>query len=461
MRSSRANTRTSLLLLAEAAVVFGAIIGAVYLRLGAEDSHNELMMRQGFLKAALATLFCLAAFYLFDLYDFIVMHDRRELVLRLIQALGLAWVALALAFYAFPQLMLGRGISLIALPLALGLMVSWRISIHWLLGHPDFGEKILIVGSGSFAVEVAREMLERPDAGYRIAGFVGTDPELLGKSLINPRVIGLTSDLDEVVRREGIDRIVVAMGERRGQLPTNELLQLSLAGTVNIEEGASFYERITGRVSLNLIRPSWLIFSSRGRQTRISGIARNIVHRLVALVGGLLSLPVAIGTAILIKLDSRGPVLYKQERVGKNGCSFTVMKFRSMRTDAEKAGPVWASLDDDRTTRIGRVIRKLRVDEIPQFWNILRGEMDFVGPRPERPHFVSQLAEEIPYYEQRHLIAPGLTGWAQIKYPYGASIEDARQKLQYDLYYIKNQSLMLDAIILFETIKIILFGRGR
>jgi sugar transferase (PEP-CTERM system associated) len=448
-------------LLAEAAVVFGAIVGAVYLRLGVEDSYVELGLRQGFLKAALATVFCLAAFYLFDLYDFVVMHDRRELVLRLIQALGLAWVALALAFYAFPLLMLGRGISLIALPLALGLMVGWRISIHWLLGHPDFGEKILIVGSGTLAIEIAREMLERPDAGYRIAGFVGNDPELLGKSLINPRVIGLTSELDHVVRREGIDRIIVAMGERRGQLPTSELLHLSLAGTVNIEEGASFYERVTGRVSLNMIRPSWLIFSGRGRQTRISGIARNVVHRLVAVIGGLLSLPIAIVTAILIKLDSRGPIFYKQERVGKNGSVITVLKFRSMRTDAEKAGPVWASADDDRTTRVGRVIRKLRIDEIPQFWNIVRGEMDFVGPRPERPHFVSQLAEEIPYYEQRHLIAPGLTGWAQIKYPYGASIEDARQKLQYDLYYIKNQSLMLDAIILFETIKIILFGRGR
>jgi sugar transferase (PEP-CTERM system associated) len=433
----------------------------VYLRLGVADAHDELMLRQGFLKSGLATIFCLAAFYLFDLYDFVVMHDRRELVLRLVQALGLAWIALAFAFYAFPQLMLGRGISLIALGLALTLMVGWRVSIHWLLGHPDFGEKILIVGSGSLAVEVAREMLNRPDAGYRIAGFVGTDPELLGKSLINPRVIGLTSELDAVVRRENIDRIVVAMGERRGQLPTNELLQLSLAGTVNIEEGASFYERVTGRVSLSMIRPSWLIFSSRGRQARISGIARNIVHRIVALVGGILSLPIALVSAILIKLESQGGVFYKQERVGKNGNTFMVLKFRSMRADAEKAGPVWASKDDDRTTRVGRVIRKLRIDEIPQFWNIFRGEMDFVGPRPERPHFVSQLAEEIPYYDQRHLIAPGLTGWAQIKYPYGASIEDARQKLQYDLYYIKNQSLTLDAIILFETIKIILFGRGR
>jgi len=461
LRASRANTRTTLLLLAEAMVIFGAIVGAVYLRLGVEDAHYELLLRQGFLKASLATVFCLAAFYLFDLYDFIVMHDRRELVLRLVQALGLAWIALALAFYAFPQLMLGRGISLLALPLALALMVGWRVSIHWLLGHPDFGEKILIVGSGSLAVEVAREMLDRPDAGYRIAGFVGTDAQLLGKSLINPRVIGLTSELEEVVRRENIDRIVVAMGERRGQLPTNELLQLSLTGKVNIEEGASFYERVTGRVSLNMIRPSWLIFSSRGRQARISGITRNVVHRIVAMIGGVLSIPFAIVTAILIKLESPGPILYKQERVGKNGQPFTLMKFRSMRNDAEKAGPVWASKDDDRTTRIGKIIRKVRIDEIPQFWNIFRGEMDFVGPRPERQHFVSQLAQEIPYYEQRHLIAPGLTGWAQIKYPYGASIEDARQKLQYDLYYIKNQSLVLDAIILFETIKIILFGRGR
>jgi sugar transferase (PEP-CTERM system associated) len=334
------------------------------------------------------------------------------------------------------------------------------VTIHWFLGHPGIGEKILIVGSGQQAVDVARELLNRPDAGFRIVGFVGTDSELLGKSLINPRVIGLTEQLGTIVKREGIDRIVVAMGERRGQLPTDRLLQLSLTGEVSIEEGASFYERVTGRVSLNMIRPSWLIFGGRGRQARLTTIARNVVHWLVALLGLLLCLPVILVTAILVKLDSRGPVFYKQERVGKNGRTFVLVKFRSMKVDAEKSGPVWASKGDDRTTRVGRIIRKVRIDEIPQFWNILRGEMSFVGPRPERPHFVAQLAEEIPYYEQRHLIAPGLTGWAQIKYPYGASIEDARQKLQYDLFYIKNYSLLLDAVIMFETIKIILFGRG-
>jgi len=328
------------------------------------------------------------------------------------------------------------------------------------LGHPSFGERILIVGSGNLAVEVARQVLNRPDAGYRIIGFVGTDSELLGKSLINPRVIGLTDDLERIVKMEGIDRIIVAMGERRGQLPTDRLLKLSLGGDVSIEEGATFYERVTGRVSLEMIRPSWLIFTGRGRQARLASVTRDAVHRFVALIAVLLSLPIALLAAILIKLDSRGPVFYKQERVGKHGRPFILTKFRSMRVDAETDGPVWASKRDERTTRVGRIIRKIRIDEIPQFWNILRGEMSFVGPRPERPHFVAQLAREIPYYEQRHLIAPGLTGWAQIKYPYGASIEDSRQKLQYDLFYIKNHSLFLDAIIMFETIKIILFGRG-
>jgi len=449
-----------LLIVAEALLIFGAVVTAAHIRLGADEAYRELVLESGFYKAALAALFCLGAFYLYDLYDFIVMHDRRELVLRLIQALGLAWIALALLFYALPQTMLGRGITLIALPLALPLMVSWRVSIHWLLGHPSVGERLLIVGSGDAAVEIAREVLERRDAGFRVAGFIDNKPELVGQSIINPRVIGLMDDMEQIVKREGIDRIIVALGERRGAFPTQQLLDLSLGGSVAIEEGASFYERVSGRVHLNMMRPSWLIFSGRGRQARLSALARALMHRSVAFVGGLVSLPIALLTALLIKLESPGPALYKQERVGKNGRTFTIMKFRSMRSDAEKDGPVWAQDGDARVTRVGRVIRKIRVDEIPQFWNILKGEMNFVGPRPERPHFVRQLAEEIPFYEQRHLLSPGLTGWAQIKYPYGSSIEDARQKLQYDLYYVKNQSLVLDAVIMFETVKTILFGRG-
>lgn len=441
-------------------MLYGSAILAVYLRLGAEEAQRQLIEKNGFYKSALATVFCLASFYLHDLYDFLVMHNRRELVLRLVQALGLAWVAMALLFYVVPQLMIGRGVSLISVPLMLVLMVVWRISIHWLMGHPQIGERVLIVGAEQMAIETARAALEQRDAGVRIVGFTSNDPSKMGKSLVNPRVIGLSSDIAEIVKRENVDRIVVSMGERRGQFPSEELLQLSLGGRVHIEECPSFYERLTGRVNLDMLRPSWLIFSGRGKQTRFSAVVRIVLHRLVALVGLIFSLPVMLVTIVFIKLESKGPVFYKQERVGKGGQTFMVLKFRSMRTDAEKDGPRWATTDDERITQVGRFIRKVRIDELPQFWNILRGDMNFVGPRPERPHFVSQLAKEIPYYEQRHLIAPGLTGWAQIKYPYGASIEDARRKLEFDLYYIKNQSLLMDAMILFETVKTVLLSRG-
>lgn len=461
MSRPRLQVRTLLLIVAEAALIFAAVVTAAYLRLGAEEAFRQLNGHHGFWKAGVTTALCISAFYLYDLYEFTAMHDRRELILRLLQSLGLAWIALAVFSYLVPQLMIGRGVSSIALLLALLFVISWRGGVHWLMGHPNVGERILIIGSGEAAVDIAREVLSRPDAGFRIVGFVDNRPELVGQSLVNPRVIGLTADLPEITRSKKIDRIIVAIGDRRGQFPTNELLGLSLSGEVAIEELASFYERVTGRVRLEMLRPSWLIFSGRGRQRRLSGVARVALHRGAALVGALISLPVVIITSLLIKLESRGPIFYKQERVGQNGRTFQVIKFRSMRTDAEADGPVWARTEDDRVTRVGKFIRKVRIDEIPQFWNILKGEMNFVGPRPERPHFVRQLADEIPFYDQRHLVSPGLTGWAQIKYPYGASIEDARQKLQYDLYYIKNQSLALDAGIMFETIKTILFGRGR
>ena len=315
--------------------------------------------------------------------------------MRLVQALGLAWVALAILFYAVPPLMVGRGVSVIALPLALALMVGWRVAIHWLLGHPNVGERILIVGSGESAIEVAREALERRDAGFRIVGFVDNRPELLGQSLVNPRVIGLTKDLAEVVRRESVDRIVVAMGERRGQFPVEQLLDLSLSGGVTIEECASFYERLTGRVSLDMLRPSWLIFSGRGRQARLGGAVRTFLHRGAALVGGLLSLPLALLTALLVKLESPGRPSNGRSASARRRV-FTIMKFarcagrregrprvgeqgRRRAHDARRPG-------DSQDTRG----RDSAVLEHPQ------GEMNFVGPRPERPHFVRQLAEEIP-----------------------------------------------------------------
>ena len=461
MNSNRLSLRTIGLLLADAAIIYGGVILALYLRLGGGGMRYELNEKNGWLKIALATSVCALILYFYDLYDYTVMTNRRELMLRLVQALGVAWALLALIFYFVPPLMLGRGVSVISVPVVLVLLLGWRMLIHYLMGHPEIGEKILVVGTGQVARDTVDAVRERRDAGYRIVGFVTENGIKPLTKIGETTVIGTTGDLESLVRKEKVDRIVIAVRERRGTFPTETLLKMSLAGNVNIEECTSFFERVTGQVHVDMLRPSWLIFAGRPKDTRLKSVLREIVHRGLGLIGLVLSLPIALVTAILIKLESRGEIFYKQERVGKNGRIVKVIKFRSMRSDAEKDGkPVWAIAGDDRVTRVGRVIRKIRVDEIPQFWNIIKGEMSFVGPRPERPHFVAQLAEEIPFYEHRHLVAPGLTGWAQIKYPYGASVADARQKLQYDLYYIKNQSLALDLVIVFETVKTVLFGKG-
>ena len=462
MSNSSFSPRTIGLLLADLAIIYGGLVLSLYLRVGAGGADYELNERNGWLKITLASLSCLLILYLYDLYDFTVMGNRRELLLRLVQALGIAWVLLALLFYFVPSLIIGRGVLIISVPLVLVLLLGWRTIIHYLTGHPEIGEKILIVGSGQAAIDTTEAVLKRRDAGFRVVGLITEDPEMLHENLPNAKILGAIGDLEKIIKKGGIDRVVIAVRERRGTFPTETLLKMSLAGDVAIEECTSFYERVTGQVHLDLLRPSWLIFDGRGRDTRFKTVAREAIHRLLGLIGLLISFPIAFVTAVLIKLDSKGPIFYQQERVGKNGRLIKVIKFRSMKTDAEADGkPVWASSDDDRTTRVGRVIRKIRVDEIPQFWNIIKGEMMFVGPRPERPHFVSQLAEEVNFYEHRHHVAPGLTGWAQIKYPYGASVEDARQKLQYDLYYIKNQSLPLDFLIVSETVKTVLFGKGR
>ncbi len=461
MSGTRFSPRTVWLILADAAIIYGAIILALYLRVGSSGSDYELNERSGWEKIAVATLLCLLNLYFYDLYDYTVMGNRRELMLRLVQALGIAWALLAFLFYLVPPLFIGRGVLVISVPLVLILLLFWRSSIHLLTGHPEIGEKILIVGTGQSAQDTAQAVVDRRDAGYRIVGFVTENGTSLSDKIANFQVLGTTGELANIIKSEKVDRIVIAVRERRGTFPTETLLQMSLAGNVCIEECTSFFERVTGQVNIEMLRPSWLIFAGRGRDTRLKTILREIVHRLLALIGLVVSLPIALITALLIRLESKGSIFYRQERVGKNGRTFNVIKFRSMRVDAEKDGkPVWAVADDERTTRVGRIIRVIRVDEIPQFWNIIKGEMSFVGPRPERPHFVSQLAEEIPYYEHRHLTAPGLTGWAQIKYPYGASVEDARRKLQYDLYYVKNQGLALDLVIVFETFKTVLFGRG-
>jgi FlaA1/EpsC-like NDP-sugar epimerase len=319
MGVSRFTPRIFWLILADCAILYGGVILAMYTRLGFDGSNNELNTRNGFFKIGFVAGIFLLALYFYDLYDYIVMTNRRELILRLVQALGIAWALLAILFYFVPALMIGRGVSIIAIPLVLTLLLSWRILIHLLTGHPDIGEKILLVGTGQTALDTAEAVWERRDAGYRIVGFVSENGAQPRQKLGRSEILGRAIDLEDVIRNEKIDRVVIAVRERRGAFPTEALLKMSLAGEVLIEECTSFFERITGKVHVEMLRPSWLIFAGRRKDSPIKAAFRESFHRLLALVGLIMSLPIAIFTAVMFKLDSRGPFFYIQERVGKNG----------------------------------------------------------------------------------------------------------------------------------------------
>ena len=309
MDGSNFSPRTLWLIIADAAFTYGGIILALYLRVGFSGADYELNQRNAWFKIALATIVCLLILYFYDLYDYTVMGNRRELMLRLVQALGIAWALLALIFYFVPSFFIGRGVSLISVPVVLVALLVWRILIHYLTGHPDIGEKIAIVGTGKAAQDTAQAIWDRRDAGYRIVGFVtenGSHPEV--DSGIH--ILGKAENLAEIVKNERIDRIVIAVRERRGTFPTDTLLKMSLAGNVCIEECTSFFERVTGQVNIEMLRPSWLIFAGRGRDTRFKTVLREIVHRLLALVGLIISLPIAVVTALLIKLESKGSIFY-------------------------------------------------------------------------------------------------------------------------------------------------------
>jgi sugar transferase (PEP-CTERM system associated) len=283
----------------------------------------------------------------------------------------------------------------------------------------------------------------------------------VGRSLVNPSVIGTLPDLLPLVQSHRVSLIIVALDDRRGKMPVSELLQCRLAG-IRVEEGTSFYERLTGKIQVRNLRPSWLVFSQGFNKPRLLLTGKRAGELVTAALALLLVAPFLILIALLIKLDSRGPVFYRQERVGEKGRSFSLLKFRTMHTNAEAAtGPVWATgTEDRRLTRVGRLLRRARLDELPQLLNVLAGEMSYCGPRPERPHFVEQLRHIIPYYGERHSVKPGITGWAQIKFGYGSNIEDAEEKLQYDLYYVKHMSLRLDLGIIVDTLKVMVTGRG-
>lgn len=451
--------QTIFLVLSETLLMFLTVLLTAAIRFSFSGSY-VYAYDPTFLKTIVMTLTYTAVFYYFGLYSSEFYHPGRQMFMKLLQATAVSAVILFGVYFIFPSLKTWRGILLANIfLLPLGVVVWRRLLAGRLI--PDAPEKrVLIIGTGDLARKIGTDIYRRRGHGLKLTGFIDDDPSKVGQSIVNPGVIGCFGDIADIVRVEKIERIIIALPDRRARLPMRALLDCKLKG-VTVEEGETFEERMTGKIPLENLKPSWMVFSDGFKSLRTRKIMKRIFDLAISMVGLAVCAPVMLITAALIKLDSRGPVVFKQQRVGEHGREFNIYKFRSMKQDAEsKTGPVWASTDDDRVTRIGRVIRKLRIDELPQLINIIKGDMSFVGPRPERAFFVDQLKEIIPYYEMRTVVKPGVTGWAQIKYPYGASVEDAVEKLQYDIYYIKNMSPLLDLMIFFFTIKVVLTGDG-
>lgn len=433
------------------------ISGSVALAAAIQDTPD---LATSMWKVALVTIVCQLCLYYNDFYDLTLVQSNRELIVRLLQAVGAASILLAAVYFAVPALVIGDGIFVSALFVFVVGILGWRLLFNTITRSFHFEERILVVGTGDAARKVTRQILDQKDFAYRVIGFIDDDPRRVGERIVNPGIVGTPADIPRLIAEYQIDRIIVGLADRRGKFPVNELLHAKMRG-VRVEDATTTYERVTGKILIDDLRPSWLIFSDGFRVSRLTRWLKRGIDLTLSIVLAVVSAPLMLLTAIAIALESGFPVLYCQERVGENGRAFTLCKFRSMRKDAEPAGrPVWATDGDDRITRVGLFIRLTRLDELPQLWNVLKGDMSFVGPRPERPFFVATLSKEIPYYQQRHAVKPGITGWAQVKYRYGASIEDATEKLRYDLYYIKHLSIFFDLTIVFDTVKVVLFRKG-
>ncbi len=448
-------SRNIFFFLGEGFLIFLAING-VYFFFKGPDLYTAALDLYA-LRAFSVTLIFQTSLYFFDLYDLSAENSVAEDFVRITQAFGVGCVALGIVYFIIPVIMISTRIFWVGYVAICGSIFFWRFLYKYVLDRKMFSQPIVLIGVGSLAAKIADEITKKRDSGYKIVSLIGkrADHTL-------PDNVPLSSDIDglpELCRKNKVEKIVVALGDRRGKTPIRSLLRCKLAG-LTIVEGITFYEGLTGKVLVEKVNPSWLIYSSGFKVYRWSIFIKRLVDLIVSFCGLLFSLPVTLLSAAIIKIESPGPVFYTQERVGEKGQVFNVIKFRSMRSDAEKDGPVWAMKNDTRVTRFGGFIRKVRIDEIPQMWNVLKGEMSFVGPRPERPVFVEQLTSSIPYYSLRHTVKPGITGWAQVCYPYGASEEDALRKLEYDLYYIKNLSIFMDFWIIFQTIKTVLFQKG-
>lgn len=406
--------------------------------------------------ALLITMVCQTSIYFNDLYRFAVTDSYVEVARSLIRAMGVACIALALIYHCIPSLVIGHGLVVAAIIVFIFLGFAWRHAYKLVLKKMMLNERILLVGSGEVCQKILDAINERRDCGYRITGLVYTNST---SARFNPRDVPVyekSIGLSQLAKSLTAKTIILAVDQRRGSLPMQELFRCKMQG-IKIVDSESFYEKLTGKILVEKTHPSWFIFSDGFRTSKQARFFKRLFDIVLASLGLICASPLVGIIALAIKIDSAGPVIFKQVRCGKNERTFELNKFRSMIHKAEEnCGPVWSQADDWRVTRVGRILRKYRLDEIPQMWNVLKGDMSFVGPRPERPEFVENLKNIIPYYSERHNLKPGLTGWAQISFGYGASVEDALEKLAYDLFYVKNMSVLMDLMIVLGTIKVVL-----
>ncbi len=448
------NPRRLLLFLFEAALVAVLVTVAACLRFG--DIHSGLTYPDIVKKAILVAVIVQGALYYSGMYDPSATRTAQALYERVLKALALGTVILLVFFYFVPRFELGRGIYLGAFALTALVLPAWRLLYDSVSENTGFLRRTLILGNGSLARELAGTIRRNPQHGLELVGMLARDKWQLSAE---EGIVGTYGDLFDLVMREQVQVVLVAYPDRRGTLPVDQLLEVKFRG-VEVEEGVDFYERTHGKIYVRELKPSQLIFAEGFTARTTTRRLKRILDLVVASIGLVLAAPLMILTVIAIKLDSRGPVLYKQVRAGEFGALFTILKFRSMRTDAEKGGAQFAKENDDRVTRVGKFIRKTRLDELPQLWNVLKGEMSMVGPRPERPVFIEQLEQQVPFFKQRLYVKPGVTGHAQVRCRYGASAEDMLEKLQYDLYYIKSYSVLFDLTIIFDTVKVVLLRIG-
>lgn len=438
------------------------LIGALYLGVSVRfDEGVPKSVGSLFPRALTFTVVMLVLMTALGMYDWEWRSGLRSLLLRMGLAFGLGFVLMSLLFYLFPEsLYLGRGVFLLAQGIGMVSIMFIRLGFWQWSSMDALKTRVLVLGSGSRAAKIDELLTKQgTSSGLQIVGYVPLAS--IHHFVPHEQILDATEPLSSLADRLQVDEIILAVRDRRGgALPVADLLDCKLKG-IRVLELSSFFERENGHLQLDSLNASWMILGDGFHQ----GMLRDTIKRMFDVVASLIllsvTLPFMILAALAIKFESTGPVFYRQERVGQHGRPFTIFKFRSMRADAEQDGkPRWAQANDDRTTRVGRFIRKTRIDELPQIFNVFMGDMSFVGPRPERPYFVAELNQQIPYYGVRHTIKPGITGWAQVRHEYGASVEDAIEKLQYDLYYVKNHSLFLDLMILFQTVQVVLWGKG-